>query len=131
MRVVQAGSFGARQICEGRYRKFALFELPSLEIRHTWIVLSAPFTAKSRVSGTPQYLATCARVGCTVPSSSVQRDMMSHSLPSHVHGSAKRVCAIRKEGVRSSAPFQVLPPSVETSTFLTAPAPDQARPLIS
>src|SRR5262245_634735 len=111
--------------------KFALITLPSLLIFHIWIVLSAPFTAKSGVSGTPQYLATCARDGCTVPSSSVQRDMMSHSLPSHVHGSAKRVCAMRNAGVRSSATFHVLPPSVETSTFLTAPAPDHARPLIS
>src|SRR5215510_13888322 len=111
--------------------KFALCTLPSALIFHTWIVLSAPFTLNGGVSGSFQNLATCARVGCTVPSSSVQRDMMSHSLPSHVHGSANRVCAMRKAGVRNSATFHVLPPSVEMSTFLTAPPPDHARPLIS
>src|SRR6476646_10511046 len=115
----------------GTYTKFALDTLPSLAIFHTWIVLSAPLTLNCGVSGSFQNFATCARVGCTVPRSSVQRDMIWHSLPSHVHGSAKRVCAIRYAGVRSSASFHVLPPSVETSTFLTAPAPDHARPLIS
>ena len=34
-------------------------------------------------SGIFQYFATSARVGCTVPSSSVQRDMITHSFPSH------------------------------------------------
>src|SRR5437016_10707716 len=111
--------------------KFALITLPSALMRHTWIVLSAPFTLNCGVSGSFQYLAASARVGCTVPTSSVQRDRMSTSLPSHVHGSAKRVWAIRYAGVRSSATFHVLPPSVETSTLLTAPAPDQASPLSS
>ena len=39
--------------------------------------------------------AAWARVGCTEPSSSVQRAMMTVSVPSHVHGKPKRVCAIR------------------------------------
>src|SRR5580700_6171247 len=53
------------------------------------------------------------------------------SFPSQFHGAENRVCALRAMGLWSSASFQFFPPSVETSTRLTAPAPDHARPVIS
>src|ERR1017187_9644468 len=79
----------------------------------------------------PQSLATSTTVGWTVPVSSVQRDCRIVSLPSQFHGLENRVCAFRAMGSWSCASFQVRPPSVDTSTRLTAPAPDQARPVIS
>src|SRR5579871_335796 len=76
-------------------------------------------------------LATSTTVGCTVPVSSVHRDRRVVSLPSQVHGRENRVCALRAMGSWSCASFHVWPPSVETSTRFTAPAPDHASPVIS
>ena len=92
--------------------------------------LSRPGTLNVASKGLFQYLADCARVGCTVPSSSVQRDMMTQSFTSHFHVRPKRVCATLYTGDRSSASRQLWPPSVEISTLRIAPAPDHARPLI-
>src|SRR5438067_3672460 len=98
--------------------------------RHGWTVLSLPGTRKLASSGLFQYFADSARVGCTVPSSSVQRDMIVHSLPSHFQFKPNRVCAMRYTGDCSSVACHVWPPSVEMSTLRTAPAPDHARPVM-
>src|SRR5580700_2638703 len=67
-------------------------------------------------------------VGWTVPRSAVPRESKIVPFPSQFHGAENRVCALRAMGLWSSASFQFFPPSVETSTRLTAPAPDHARP---
>src|SRR5271169_5450419 len=105
--------------------------LPSLATLHGKTLLSRPFIWRLLSFGSFQYLAISARVGCTVPSSSVQRDIITHSFPSHFQWKPNRVCAIGYAGDRSSAGVQVCPPSSERSTLRIAPDPDQARPEIS
>src|SRR5262245_44545940 len=78
------------------------------------------------ISVMPQSLYNASLVGCTSPVLSVLRDMSTASSPFHSQSNVKRLCA----GVCSFASFQLLPPSVETSTLVIAPAPDQARPVI-
>src|SRR5580704_18187989 len=78
----------------------------------------------------PQFLYNSARDGCTSPRSSVQRDWITASSPSQAQSKLKRVCAFGSTGACSFASFQLRPPSVDTSTLLTAPPPDQANPVI-
>src|SRR5215472_1141435 len=105
--------------------------VPSLATLQGKTLLSRPFIWRSLSFGTFQYFAISARVGCTVPTSSVQRDIIAVSFPSHFQEKPKRVCAIGNAGVRSSAGFQLCPPSTDTSTVRTAPDPDHAKPVIS
>src|SRR6266446_3681822 len=56
--------------------------------------------------------------------------MSTASSPSQTQSKVNRVCAFECTGVCSFASFQVRPPSVDTSTLLTAPPPDQAKPVI-
>src|ERR1700676_1232849 len=79
----------------------------------------------------PQSLYNSATDGWTSPWSSVQRDRITASSPSQAQSKLKRVCAFGSTGACSFASFQLLPPSVDISTLLTAPPPDQARPVIS
>src|ERR1700739_2454222 len=72
-----------------------------------------------------------ALVGCTSPFSSVARLISVDGCPSHFHGRRKRVRAFGNIGSFSAASVQLRPPSAETSTLATRPAPDQARPEIS
>src|SRR5689334_1263232 len=51
--------------------------------------------------------------------------------PSHVQGRRKRVQAIGRTGSCNVAALHVVPPSVETSTRVIVPRPDQASPVIS
>src|SRR5215510_14754579 len=81
-------------------------------------------------SGMPQYLYSSACVGCTSPFSSVQRDMSTASSPFQAQSKVNRVWAFECTGVCSFASFQLLPPSVDTSTLLITPPPDQAKPVI-
>src|SRR5215469_5798990 len=83
------------------------------------------------VSGMPQFLYNSAREGWTTPFSSVQRDWMTHSCPSQAQSKLNRACAFVSTGAWSFASFQVWPPSVETSTLVILPPPDQAKPVIS
>src|SRR5216684_663970 len=78
----------------------------------------------------PQFLYNSARDGCTSPVSSVERDMITVSSPFQTQSNVNRVCAFGSTGACSFASFQLRPPSVETSTLLIAPAPDQAKPVI-
>src|SRR5579871_4787864 len=77
----------------------------------------------------PQLAYSSARDGWTSSSSSVQRDMITASWPSQAQSKVNRVCALGSTGAWSLASFQVRPPSVDTSTFLTTPPPDQAMPV--
>src|SRR5262247_1927390 len=52
------------------------------------------------------------------------------SSPFQAQSKVNRVCAFECTGVWSFASFQLLPPSVDTSTLLITPPPDQARPVI-
>jgi hypothetical protein len=61
----------------------------------------------------------------------VQRDMSIASDPSQVQLKLNAVCAMRCGVPRKSASIQFSPPSVDTSTLLTTPPPDQAKPLTS
>src|SRR3977135_4371975 len=72
-----------------------------------------------------------ARAGWTRPFSSVARLCSKARSPFHCHGSRKRVTLCEKTGSCSAASRQLAPPSAETSTLETFPAPDQARPEIS
>src|SRR6516225_9437379 len=78
----------------------------------------------------PQFLYSSAIDGCTSPWSSVQRDTITASSPFQAQSNVNRVWAFGTTGPVSFASFQVLPPSVDTSTFLTAPPPDHAKPVI-
>src|SRR6266853_2225438 len=60
----------------------------------------------------------------------MQRDKSIASSPSQAQSKVNRVCAFVCTGVWSVASFQLAPPSVDTSTLLTLPPPDQARPVI-
>jgi hypothetical protein len=60
----------------------------------------------------------------------VARDLSTAALPSHFHGNRKRVSARGSTGATSGAGVHVLPPSVDTSTFLMVPLPDHAMPVI-
>src|ERR1700686_5101602 len=91
--------------------------LPYRATLHGKILLSRPRIWRSLSFGLSQYFAISAREGCTVPNSSVQRDMITHSLPSHVQWKPNRVCAMGYAGDRSSAGVQVCPPSSEMSTL--------------
>src|SRR5271156_2445335 len=55
--------------------------------------------------------------------------MITASPPSQAHSKLNRVCALVCTGPSSLASFQLRPPSVETSTLLTLPPPDQAKPV--
>src|ERR1700730_15317247 len=108
--------------------------LPSWLTFQGWIALKSPTTCcvfLKKSTSAFQSLATSTTVGWTVPVSSVQRDCRIGSFPSQVPGLEDLACASRAMGSSSCASFQVWPPSVETSTRLTAPAPDHARPVIS
>src|SRR3954451_16819412 len=56
--------------------------------------------------------------------------MITVSSPFQTQSNVNRVCAFVCTGVCSFASFQLLPPSVDTSTLVIAPAPDQAKPVI-
>src|SRR5579872_7432761 len=105
--------------------------VPSLATLQGNTLLSSPLICRFASFGTFQYFAISARVGCLVPTSSVQRDISTVSVPSHFQGKPERVCAIGYAGVFSSAGFQLCPPSSETSTVRIAPDPDHAKPVIS
>src|ERR1700730_11901766 len=83
------------------------------------------------VSAMPQFLYSSARVGWTSPFSSVHRDWITASCPSQAQSKLNRVCALGRIGACSLASFQLLPPSVETSTLAILPPPDWAKPGIS
>src|SRR5580704_3080723 len=72
-----------------------------------------------------------ALVGCPPPFSSVARLISVEGLPSQFQGRRNRVRAFDKTGSFKAATAQLLPPSAETSTFETRPAPDHANPEIS
>ena len=57
-------------------------------------------------------------------------DWITASCPFHSQSKLNRVWALGSTGDSSLASLQFFPPSVETSTFFTEPAPDQARPVI-
>src|SRR5947208_1332420 len=52
------------------------------------------------------------------------------SSPFQAQSNVNRACAFECTGVCSLASFQLLPPSVDTSTLLITPPPDQAKPVI-
>src|SRR5215813_9833989 len=72
-----------------------------------------------------------ARAGCTLPVSSVARLWSKARSPFHSQGSRKRVTLLATTGSCSVASRQLAPPSVDTSTLRTLPAPDHAMPEIS
>src|ERR1700733_12119111 len=78
----------------------------------------------------PQWSYNSARDGWTSPFSSVQRDRITASCPSQAQSKLNRVCAFECTGVWSVASFQLRPSSVDTSTLLTLPPPDHAKPVI-
>src|SRR5436853_400618 len=78
--------------------------------------------------GGPRSAMKAARLGCTLPASSVARLMITAGEPSQFHGIRKRVSALLSTGVCSAATPQLLPPSADTSTLLMRPLPDQDRP---
>ena len=58
------------------------------------------------------------------------RDLSTAAVPSHFHGSRKRVSARGSTGATSGVSVHALPPSVDTSTFRIVPWPDHAMPEI-
>jgi hypothetical protein len=60
----------------------------------------------------------------------VARDLSTAPVPSHFQGSRNRVSARGSTGATRGASIHVLPPSVDTSTFLIVPLPDHAMPEI-
>jgi hypothetical protein len=79
----------------------------------------------------PRSAANAARVGCTMPVSSVARLCKMAGAPFHCHGARKRTGALGRIGPCRAACAQLLPPSADTSTCRMLPLPDQASPLIS
>src|SRR5215470_179179 len=56
--------------------------------------------------------------------------MSTASSPFQAQSNVNRVWALVCTGPCSFASFQLLPPSVDTSTLLITPPPDQAKPVI-
>src|SRR5688572_11441454 len=72
-----------------------------------------------------------ARVGCTLPFSSMALLWSCTGAPFHSHCRRKRVRLFENIGSWSFASRQLVPPSSDTSTRRILPAPDHARPAIS
>src|SRR5579871_6328112 len=95
-----------------------------LQIWFTWFIGKA-FTF-GVLRGSPRSAISFARVGCTLPASSVARLITTAGVPVQFHGIRNRVSALGSTGACSAATAQDLPPSAETSTLAIRPCPDHA-----
>ena len=104
-----------------------------IDISRLPLLIDAPARDRMVVIDTAQttFSGNTARVGCTIPVSSVARLCSTAGPPFHCHGVRKRTGALARIEPCRAAGAQLCPPSADTSTCRMLPLPDQASPEIS